>query len=438
LVFMKLSLMRNVTIREYGVLLKGGDSVGIDCSSIPAQAFDWLLTNGQSNNESKRELVRVKRYGKSIALQVVNFVGVLETPCGMRIEILPKIRESSAAATDSKKILLKMLSTVHKLNLEKFNQSKLQTLKQPLIEILITQFLIDVSNVIKRGIRSEYQRVDKQSTYLKGQLQTAKQLRQRPGCQSRFYISHDLFTPNRPENRLIHSSLVQVMKWTKSAINHRLSREILFVFNNVDLSCNIKNDFRQWSTDRSLTHYKSVKSWCELILSYQSPIAMSGNSNGISFLFPMEVLFERYVAKMLDKQLPLNLLLSKQVGNKHLTSHKNENWFKLKPDIVIKNKERILCVADTKWKVLDERKGTAKYKYDLKQSDIYQLFAYGEKYLDGEGDLYLIYPKHTFFNERLDLFEYKDGLQLHVVPYDLENDICDIQLDLCEEVRELV
>jgi 5-methylcytosine-specific restriction enzyme subunit McrC len=428
------SQTRNVTIREYGLLLKGGDRDAIDCCSIPARAFDWLLTNGQSGNESQRELVKVKRYGKAIALQVVNFVGVLDTPCGTRIEILPKIIESSAGAMDSKKVLLKMLSTVHKLTLEKFNQSKLQTLNQPLIEILITQFLIEVSSVVKRGIRSEYQRVEKQSKYLKGQLQTAKQLRQRPGCQSRFHISHDLFTPNRPENRLIHSSLIQVMKWTKSTVNQRLSREILFIFNEIDLSCNIKNDFRKWSTDRSLAHYKSVKSWCELILSYQSPIAMSGNNNGISFLFPMEVLFERYVAKMLAKQLPKGLSLSEQISNQTLTAHKDENWFRLKPDIVIKDKNHTLCVADTKWKVLDERKGTAKHKYDLKQSDIYQLFAYGEKYLEGEGDLYLIYPKHTFFNERLDLFEYKEGLRLHVVPYDLENDICDIPLDLGESV----
>lgn len=59
---------------------------------------------------------------------------------------------------------------------------------------------------------------------------------------------------------------------------------------------------------------------------------------------------------------------------------------------------------------------------------MYQLFAYGEKFLNGQGNLFLIYPKHDGFTERLAPFEYKEGLKLHAVPYDLLEDSCDIQL----------
>lgn len=187
-----------ITIREFGLLLNGGDKSDIDCHSIPRRAFEWLMVNGQSNNQNSVDLIKVKRHGSSIALQVVNYVGVLETPCGTRIEILPKIseKEDSKAAT---KVLLKMLSTVHKLSMHRFENSALQTLNRPLFEILIGYFLKEVSNVIKKGIRSKYTRVQARKSYLKGQLQSSKQINQRPGCLNSFHISYDDFSPDRAE-----------------------------------------------------------------------------------------------------------------------------------------------------------------------------------------------------------------------------------------------
>ncbi|MGR6839646.1 McrC family protein [Aliivibrio wodanis] len=424
-----------VKVREFGLLLNGGDKSDIDCHSITKKAFEWLLVNGQSANEKSVELVRVKKYGKDIALQVVNYVGVLETPCGTRIEILPKISEQDDSEV-AKKVLLKMLSMVNKLSMQQFEQSSLKTVKQPLFEALIGYFLKEVADVVKRGIRSEYKRVEAKTPYLKGQLQTSKQLRERPGCQNRFNVSYDQFSSDRSENRLIHSALKQVLKWTKSNENHRLGKELLFVFDEIPLSLNYSLDFRKWSVDRSLVHYRSVKPWCELILSYQSPIALSGAHKGISFLFPMETLFERYVAIKLQKDLPSHLKLKTQASSQSLVSHtppnaeKEQGWFKLKPDIVISEKKtnKVVCVADTKWKRIYENQRTAKEKYGISQSDMYQMFAYGHKYLEGEGVVYLIYPKHSQFNNSLEAFKFSEKLTVKAVAYDLGFEQCDISI----------
>jgi 5-methylcytosine-specific restriction enzyme subunit McrC len=420
-------LAKEITIREYGLLIKGGASHDIGCSSISASAFDWLLVNGQSIGENGRELVRIKRQGKGIALQVVNFVGVLDTPCGTRIEILPKVASNSDNPELARKTLLKMLSVVEKLKLEQFHQSNLKITKQPLFEILITQFLQATSKLIKKGLRSEYQRIEKESSFLKGQLLTAKQVRQRPGRQHYFHVSHDIFSANRAENKLLHSALSQVLRWTKSSNNQRLARELLFVFNDIEKSIDYKSDFRKWSADRTLAHYRDIKPWCELILSQQSPITMSGINNGVSFLFPMEVLFERYVAAKLKRQLTKPLRLTEQTQSKALTKHKEQNWFKLRPDIVVYNNKTIVSVMDTKWKTLNQNLDSGTDKYNLAQSDMYQLFAYGEKYMNGQGELYLIYPQHEKFDAPLEHFDFKPGLKLNVVPYDLVNDVCEIQ-----------
>ncbi|USD33429.1 MULTISPECIES: McrC family protein [Vibrio] len=422
----------HITIREFGLLLNGGDKSSIDCHSIPRTAFEWLMVNGQSNNPESVNLVRVKKHGSLIALQVINYVGVLETPCGTRVEILPKIseKEDSQATT---KVLLKMLSTVHKLNLQRFESSSLQTLNRPLFEELIGYFLKEVSDVLKKGVRSQYKRVQARKSYLKGQLQTSKQINQRPGCLNSFHISYDEFSPDRAENRLIRSALSQVIKWSKNSDNLRLGSELQFAFDEISCSTNYALDFRQWSKERSLIHYWSVKPWCELILSYQSPVSLSGGHNGISMLFPMESLFEQYVTIRLGKSLSHELTLRAQASSCALVTHKprsgkSQEWFRLKPDIVVRDKtsHEPLYVADTKWKRIDEKQATAKYKYGISQPDMYQMFIYGQSYLGGSGVVYLIYPAYENFNEPLPPFKFDERLSVRVIPYDLSNDECDL------------
>lgn len=419
-----------ITIREFGLLLNGGDESSFDCHSIPRTAFEWLMVNGQSNNQDSVALVKVKKHGSSIALQVINYVGVLETPCGTRIEILPKIseKEDSQATT---KVLLKMLSTVYKLNMHRFKSSSLQTLNRPLFEVLIGYFLKEVSDVLKKGIRRQYKRVQARKPYLKAQLQTSKQINQRPGCLNSFHISYDAFSPDRAENRLIRSALNQVMKWSQNSDNLRLGSELQFALDDIPCSKNYALDFRQWSKERSLIHYRTVKPWCELILSYQSPVSLSGLHNGISMLFPMESLFEQYVAIRLGKSLHHGLTLRTQASSCALVTHtprsgKSQEWFRLKPDIVVSDKSshELLYVADTKWKRINEKQATAKQKYGISQSDMYQMFAYGQNYLGGSGVVYLIYPAYEHFNESLPPFRFDTRLSVKAIPYDLINDEC--------------
>lgn len=153
---------------------------------------------------------------------------------------------------------------------------------------------------------------------------------------------------------------------------------------------------------------------------------MVGNHRGLSFLFPMPMLFERYIAKQLARKLPPSLRIREQVSSLGLVEDKDQTWFRLKLDIVVYDKKRVVTVIDTKWKRLNVSLENTIDKYNLNQSDIYQLFAYGEKYLQVNGELYLIYPKYDDLKSPLDGFYYHENLKLNVVPYDLESDSCSI------------
>ncbi|MDQ5942949.1 MAG: 5-methylcytosine-specific restriction enzyme subunit McrC, partial [Pseudomonadota bacterium] len=153
-----------------------------------------------------------------------------------------------------------------------------------------------------------------------------------------------------------------------------------------------------------------------------SPLTGSGRHSAPSLLFPMEAVFEAYVAKYLPRQLTPPLILKTQARSHHLVRHREQDWFRLKPDLLVRDSDRDLLVLDTKWKLLDALKANGTDKYGLSQSDFYQLHAYGQSYLDGKGDVVLIYPKTDSFDHSLPVFAFpkSPGLRLWVLPFCLK------------------
>lgn len=136
----------------------------------------------------------------------------------------------------------------------------------------------------------------------------------------------------------------------------------------------------------------------------------------------MEAVFEAYVAKHLPRQLTAPLILKTQARSHHLVRHREQNWFRLKPDLLVRSSERDLLVLDTKWKLLDGLKANGTDKYGLSQADFYQLQAYGLSYLDGAGDVVLIYPRTDAFADPLPVFDFPkiSGMRLWVLPFCLK------------------
>jgi 5-methylcytosine-specific restriction enzyme subunit McrC len=206
---------------------------------------------------------------------------------------------------------------------------------------------------------------------------------------------------------------------TGDADNWRLSHELALYLSPVPKSSNVSSDFRRWRDDRLMSHYRPVRPWCTFILNEQSPRSIVGEWHGVSLLFPMERLFERYVEVCLQRQLGAGISLKPTASTEHLCTHGDENWFLLKPDFLIRDSET-RWVLDTKWKRLDTSLGNPSEKYGLSQSDFYQLFAYGHRYLPAAGKMMLIFPMTAKFSEPLPVFNYSQALRLWVVPFNLE------------------
>ena len=417
--------MPDFTVREYAfisIAYEGCPESSLAHAYISETAFEHLCELSSSFSKYGAKVFELAGRRK---LKLDQYVGVIETPCGTRIEILPKHMELNGTSDQEiirqeRKMLQKMLSISLHLPCREAGSANLNRFRQPLHEWIISQFLASFERLVQRGLRFDYNRVQEEQKFLRGQLQHVKYMRQPPSKRHIFPIEHDVYEVNRPENRLIRAALEIVCKKAKDASNWKLAQELRLMTGEIPRSQNIRQDLRQWQSGRLLALYDEIKPWTELILGEYMPVSTSGEWRGMSLLFPMEKLFEHYVAYHLRRNLP-ECKVKTQHAMEHICKHQNSNIFKLKPDIFIERSDDKNIVMDTKWKLIDQSDCSG--RYGLKDSDIQQMFAYSHFYLQHESEVILIYPYRVEkFNRPLDEFEFRqtDGAKLRVVPFNLD------------------
>lgn len=418
--------MTCLTIYEFDALTTA-DKIGSDSKDVhivPTKVFDWLreqcLRIADVGNAPW--LRWTQRRGHHV-IQVTSFVGVIRAPDGFQIEVLPKIGKAMVNSTiEVRQLLIDMLCCLKEFRHIKTDSAKLSATHMPLPEIFISEFLQEVGIIIKHGMRSDYLRRQGNLSALRGKLILSSHLQQNLFRADRFFTEYDEFINDRPENRLIRSALRQVILLTKMQLNQRLARELDFAFTDIPISTQIKTDIQKIRLDRGMSYYAQALAWACLILNEESPLTGSGQYYAPSLLFPMEAVFEAYVEKHLSMQLEKGFSLKAQARSQYLVQHNNQNWFRLNPDLLVQLRGTTHLVLDTKWKLLDSSKKNGREKYQLSQADFYQLYAYGHHYLDGNGEIILVYPRTDTFNDVLDVFEFpkSKGMRLWVLPFCLK------------------
>ena len=388
---------------------------------LPSHIFSWLEIHALRLAEAGETvwLRMTQRQGRR-AVQVTSFVGVIRCPDGFQIEVLPKIGKVNGEV-NSRQLLIEMLRCLGSFRHIQTERAQLLSRRMPLLEIFISEFLIAVENVVKRGMRSDYCSKQDNLFTLRGKLRMSEHLHHNLCRRDRFFAEFDEFSPNRPENRVLHAALRRALSWTAAQANQQLARELCFVFADIPISVQPDADFTQVQLDRGMAHYDAALGWARLILKDESPLTGRGDDRAPSLLFPMEAVFEAFVAKHLARQVCNGYSLRAQVRSFSLVKHNKQDWFRLKPDLLVQASKENLVVLDTKWKLLDANKANGTEKYGLAQSDFYQLHAYGQSYLNGKGDVVLIYPKTDRFDQPLPVFEFPNGLRLWVLPFCLKD-----------------
>lgn len=378
--------------------------------------------------------ITVKRgIGKVIGAR--NYVGLIQMKQGTQIEILPKIyfpvaeieNDRARSEIETKKIFIKMLRSLKDFPNKVYSDANLAVANMNLYEIFISMYIQEVRWLVKKGLKLNYTPVEENQTFFKGKLLVNQHIRFNLTHGERFYISHDEFNANRPENKLIKSTLIKLTNLSNSSENTREIRQLLAHFENIDPSYNYENDFSRITLDRNTQMYERIMQWSRVFLLNKSFTSFSGTTNARALLFPMEKLFESYVAQQLRLTLGGSDCEVIVQDKGYYLFDAPTKQFALRPDIVINFNGRTI-ILDTKWKLLDQ---SSKNNYGISQSDMYQMYAYAKKYDTDE--VLLLYPKSQLVDELNIKIEYQSNDRVNVKVFFV--DLINIE-DSMAELRE--
>lgn len=320
-----------------------------------------------------------------------NYVGLIQMKNNYQIQVLPKIDFAAGEQDQTKQIFLRMLRSMKDFPSKVFSNANLKIDRMNLYDIYINMYLQEVRQLVKHGLKSAYVGVEDNLTVYKGKLMVNEHIKHNMAHQERFYVGYDEYQMNRAENRLVKSTLLKLQKITTSAENSKAIRQLLTSFELIEPSTNYDKDFSKVVIDRNTRDYEMLMKWSKVFLKNKSFTTFSGTESARALLFPMEKVFEAYVAQNMKKVFGrAGWNVSAQDKGHYLFNTLNgetHRKFALRPDLVVTRDDDSVVILDTKWKnLINDRRAN----YGISQADMYQMYAYSKKYNTSE--IWLLYP----------------------------------------------
>ena len=299
-----------------------------------------------------------------------NYVGVLHLS-RLTIEILPKADNHPDASEEGKdgwrNLLIDMLRISGLSKVGSVSKAHQRLRNNTLLELYLRHFLDECDEVLRRGMVKTYRRQRGNVGALKGQLVFAAHLRQNIVRRDRFFTEHQVYDHGHLANHVLHEALNVVDRIAVSAELRSTARRLLLRFPEMPKAPPIQGStFDKLGGGRKLEHYRDALGLAKLILLNFSPDLRRGEDDVLAILFDMNVLWERFIYRILQRGLG-------ESGYK--VSYQNAKRFwntrLVKPDLVLTTPKGEQVVIDTKWKLIrDGRPSDA----DLKQMFVYNLY----------------------------------------------------------------
>ena len=389
----------------------------LDGILVPDEVFQSLRRFAFDVDQADRLLMFTVQKGREL-IRVRSYVGLLPLNNCTQLEILPKIEPGDQARS----ALLCMLRHLRHSPFRVLTATHTNMARLPLWEVFVTAFLDMLDVLIRQGIQQAYRSVESNERFWKGKFQATRQQRENAQHAERLAVVYDKLTADVPPNRILKTTLLHLNRQTGSSANQRRIQQFLSVLADVPTAESVPDDLNAIQrANRLFARYEPALRWAEALLTDCGFGIKTGRTASLSLLFPMERVFEEYVAHGIRTHWPDAGAVTIQESSAHLVDeHVGTPKFKLRPDILIRHSGRTL-VLDTKWKLVDGSDRTG--NYGIEQPDLYQLYAYGKKY--AADDLFLIYPANETFRQPLAVFGYDATTRLHVVPFDVTNPLSD-------------
>jgi len=381
-------------------------------------------------------------------IKAKSYVGVIQIG-DVTIQILPKVdatgqdnSKNEASVKSAVSNLLWMLIYAGEIPVKEREVSRLTRMKGNLFEIFVKIFCDKLLEELEKGVFRNYQEREETVSLLKGRWLLSKQLREKPLMQDKFIISYADFTEDNSLNRILNYT-VQYLRRMTSDIGNKNRLDILQSwFDEVELPNKISShEIEQVTFTRLNVAFKPIFDLACTFIFHETIELSAGKTPIFSFLFDMNVLFERFIAGFVrlyrQKVLPslyenCDILIQSKGDKRWLARNQSSGgslMFRLRPDIVLRQSDHsIPLIIDTKYKI-DKR---------IIESDAYQMHAYATCFECPE--LLILYPDSYMVPQYLSLenplSEIKPALRTHTIS--LRHDLSKVQgrEDLSEQLRQ--
>lgn len=336
-----------------------------------------------------------------------NYIGFIQHENEL-IEIYPKVFKG--LENPDKNLMLKHIfywfSYCRKwrfpFNKANLDSNEIDTFPELIIYLMANQFL----DTISTHPFMQYQAVEERVSTPRGSINFNRYLTRSMvnGNYHQIEVDHEPFLYDNKVNRIIKYCSRMLLNQTRFAENQRLLQEIIFVLDEVDDIPVTIHDANSVKLNPFFDDYTLIIEMCKAILNQQIYSHNTYDFSQWCLLFPMEYIFEDFMAGFLDTHFSDQWKVEYQKSNYFLST--NPEVFQMQHDIFLTDRATgRKVIVDTKYKVLSFEPGDK--KRGVSQTDLYQVVSYA--YRRGCTEVILVYPNASEEIREPAVFEIPSG-----------------------------
>ncbi|MBO0729011.1 MAG: hypothetical protein J2P57_07105 [Acidimicrobiaceae bacterium] len=335
-------------------------------------------------------------YDGRLRVRARSWVGVVRV-AGHEIRVMPKHTHGSLG-------ILTMLRYASGAIPEQMQSARtVQEGDRNLLDLVCLLLAKESEMVVRQGVLQDYVEHEEGLAALRGRLLADRQMRMHFGQVDELECRFDELEADVAENRILAAGLAIAGRVCTDVAIKAHVRRLTAAFTEL---CSIDQGAADAAMPMEYTrrnkHYAVGHIWARLLLAQHGihDLYAPGTPQTQAFLLDMNVLFERFIAQVLEDSAsgtPFRVDRQSSTGSIIVDALTGRTYTRVRPDVIVRHNERDETYpVDTKYKLYDER--------HVAREDVYQAFLYAFAFHPGHGprQASLVYPSdRSEVNQRL-------------------------------------
>ncbi|MDO9492569.1 McrC family protein [Acetobacterium sp.] len=372
--------------------------------------------------------------GKLLIRHYVGYVQLNKT----RLLVYPKVAaglEMDGEFNRSFEILLKMLVFSGFCGVKKIpEEQNISKFQNDILEFYIGMFADELRTQFQRDINRGYNNQLENQSFIKGKVDFNETVKHNSFKRHLHYVRYDEFDEKTLLNQIFKTIIQILIKKTRVKHNKINLKQLQMWLEDVE-TINIAEDtWKGVNFTRQNKKYETAFNMAKLFYNQASPRIIDGNTTVLSFLIPVNQLFETYLYKLLEKSINSDYLLKYQGPIDYLADLNGKRFLQMKPDITVLKYGKVVQIIDAKYKIITDDDDHLL----LSQGDVYQMLAYSIRYQCN--NILLIYPKklndtQTGLVSSFSIKNYEQTVTINLIKVSLEADPLKVSQELFEFMK---